>query len=362
MAAPASPAGAAAATPAASSETENVKVVCRIRPFNAREIEIHAKNMESKDEWDRHPIRSVVEFHGPTCVFLDEEKQFQEKERFQFDSCLWSIPDEIQTCEENPFADQSALFQEYGKPMLQQAWKGYNTCFFAYGQTGSGKTFSMMGTDDGSNPGLIPRTCQQLFQDVERYASDAEAHRDTFVQTFKIEVRFLEIYNENVKDLLWNLSPLSPEAKAKINPENLRVRSSPATGVFVENLTAVEVDSWKRMNELIALGNSCKHTAATKMNERSSRSHTIFKITLHQVTTSIPKKQFEKPSEHVRESMINLIDLAGSERNKKTGATGDRLKEASSINKSLHCLKFVIDVLVENATTKGPKKRPPYRD
>ena len=358
-------AAAAAASGAPASETENVRVVCRVRPFNNREIELHEKSQEGKDVWDKGPIRSVVEFHGPQCVFLDEEKNFQEKERFVFDSCLWSIPDSVQTCEDNPFAGQEVLFEEYGRALLQQAWKGYNTCFFAYGQTGSGKTYSMMGSDGdggGSNPGLIPRTCQQLFADVERFMAEADAHRENFVQSFRIEVRFLEIYNENVKDLLWNLSTLPAEAKARTNPENLRVRSSPATGVFVENLTAVEVDSWKRMWDLIALGNSCKHTAATKMNERSSRSHTIFKITVNQVTTSVPKKQFEKPNEHIRESVINLIDLAGSERNKKTGATGDRLKEASSINKSLHCLKFVIDVLVENATTKGQKKRPPYRD
>jgi hypothetical protein len=219
----------------------------------------------------------------------------------------------------------------------------------------------MMGDAESDDPGLIPRVCQQLFRDMEKMAADAEAHKDSYVMSFRAEVRYIEIYNEHVSDLLWSLSTCPPEVKAKVNSENMKVRSSPATGVFIEHLTSVEVSSWKEMLRLINIGNSCRHTAATKMNERSSRSHAIFKVSLTQVTTSVPKKQFEKPTEHLREAVINLVDLAGSERNKKTGATGDRLKEAASINKSLSCLKGVIDVLVENSV-KGTKKRPPYRD
>ncbi|CUG90927.1 kinesin, putative [Bodo saltans] len=118
------------------------------------------------------------------------------------------------------------------------------------------------------------------------------------------------------------------------------------------------------MAELIEMGNLARSVASTKMNERSSRSHTIFKVTLSQVTTSIPRKQFEKPTQHLRSAQINLVDLAGSERNKKTGATGDRLKEAASINRSLMCLKQVIDALVDNSqiVKAANKKRVPYRD
>lgn len=342
-------------------ESDSVKVICRIRPFNARELELHQQSIEGKPDWERMPLRSVVEFEDRQCIFLDHEKDFSEKERFEFDSCLWSIPDQQQKGV-NEFAGQDAIHNHFGKAVLQQAWKGYNTCFFAYGQTGSGKTYSMMGGDGTIvDPGLIPRICEELFAEIERKQAEGEAHRDSYFTTYKVEVRYLEIYNEMVKDLLWSLSTLPPETKGKVNPDNLKIRSSPATGVFVEHLTAVEVDGWQRMIDLISLGNSCRHVAATKMNERSSRSHAIFKVSLAQVTTNIPKKQFEKPTEHTRDSLINLVDLAGSERNKKTGATGERLKEASSINKSLTTLKMVIDVLVENAQH-GTKRRPPYRD
>jgi hypothetical protein len=355
-----SPQAQAQAQAETSSEHENVHVIVRVRPFNSREVELHNQDIEKKPEYDRMPIRSVVEFDGQTCICLDTQT-WQEKERFAFDQCYWSIPDDIQSCPNSPFAGQSALYEGFGKTMLTQAYKGYNTCFFAYGQTGAGKTYSMMGNPDSDDPGLIPRVCQQLFRDVEQMAGEAAVHRDQYVMSFRVEVRYMEIYNEHVSDLLWTLTQCPPEVKAKMNPENMKVRSSPATGVFIEHLTSVEVTNWEDMLRLINIGNSCRHTAATKMNERSSRSHAIFKVTLTQITTSVPKKQFEKPSEHLREAVINLIDLAGCERNKKTGATGDRLKEAASINKSLSCLKGVIDVLVENST-KGTKKRPPYRD
>lgn len=345
---------------------ENIKVLCRVRPFSNRELDIHNKTIEGKAEWDKFPIRSVVEFTGQTCAFLDADHDYLEKERFAFDACLWSIPDEMQGSD-NPFASQEMVYLKYGCQVLDQAWKGFNTCFFAYGQTGSGKTHSMMGTTQDNeygkaDPGLIPRLCKALYEQIESNAESSAAQEDKYIRSFKVTVQYLEIYNEQVKDLLFTLSELPPEMRAKISHENLKIRTNPTTGVFVENLTTIQTNSWERMIELIDLGNNSRQTASTKMNERSSRSHAIFKITLTQVTTSIPKKQFEKPTEHIRESLINLVDLAGCERNKKTGAVGDRLKEAANINKSLLCLKNVIDALVDNSTTKGPKKRIPYRD
>jgi hypothetical protein len=347
--------------PAEPSETESVKVLLRVRPFNQREIDLHTESNEGKDEWDQRPIRSIVEFDGTQCTVLNHQHpEWQEKERFGFDECFWSIPSDVQESP-NAFASQETVFERAGRPILQQAWKGYNTCFFAYGQTGAGKTHSMMG-GEGEQAGLIPRISQELFVEMARMQVISEQHKETSVSKFKCEVRYMEIYNEHVADLMWTLSTAPPEIKQKVNPENMKVRASPATGVWVEHLTAIEVTNWDEMLKLIQLGESNRHTAATKMNERSSRSHAIFKITLTQTTTTIPKKKFEKPNEIIRESTINLVDLAGSERNKKSQATGDRLKEAVNINKSLSCLKGVIDVLVDNSTTKGPKKRPPYRD
>jgi len=177
------------------------------------------------------------------------------------------------------------------------------------------------------------------------------------------EVRYIEIYNELVKDLLWTLSTLPPDVKAKVNSENMKIRSTPGQGAFVENLTAVEVRTWQACVDLINKGNSSRHVAATKMNDRSSRSHAVFMVKVLQITQTIPKKQFEKPTESTREAQMNLVDLAGSERIRKSGAEGSRMTEAININKSLLCLKRVIDALVENSTNKGGKKQiPPYRE
>lgn len=343
---------------------EAVKVLCRVRPFNAREEVIHMQSVEGKPSWEQQPLRSVVEFRGNTCILHDSSTAdgWVEKERYTFDGCLWSIPQEVQDSD-NDFVSQETMFDLYGRDLLSEVWRGFNTCFFAYGQTGSGKTYSMMG--DEANPGFIPRMGQCLFDQIDEMMLEAEQEgQENLMRQFRVEVRYLEIYNEMVKDLLWSLSPLSPEMKAKLNPENLKIRSTAATGVFVEGLTGVEIDSWSRMAELIDMGNLARSVASTKMNERSSRSHTIFKVTLSQVTTSIPRKQFEKPTQHLRSAQINLVDLAGSERNKKTGATGDRLKEAASINRSLMCLKQVIDALVDNSqiVKAANKKRVPYRD
>lgn len=348
----------------AASSDEAVKVLCRVRPFNPREVQLHQQATEGKPQWERAPLRSIVEFKGNTCVLYNENSSegYTERERFTFDGCMWSIPPSIQESD-NEYVSQETVFDLYGRDMLAEVWKGFNTCFFAYGQTGSGKTYSMIGEEE--NQGFIPRLGQCLFDQIEEVLLEAEQEgNDSVVRQFRVEVRYLEIYNEMVKDLLWPLSPLAPEMKAKLNPENLKIRSTPATGVFVEGLTGVEVDSWKRMAELIDLGNVSRSVASTKMNERSSRSHAIFKITLSQSTTSVPKKQFEKPTTHLRTAQINLVDLAGSERNKKTGATGDRLKEAASINRSLMCLKQVIDALVDNSqiSKAANKKRVPYRD
>eukprot|EP00759_Apiculatamorpha_spiralis_P023525 PhF_6_TR27182/c0_g1_i1/m.39886 len=147
---------ALAAKQAPTPESDAVKVVCRIRPFNPREIQLHEKSIEGKQSWEQQPLRSVIEFSRNECIFLDHEKEWMEKERFQFDYCYWSILDEQQKMDNSPYASQKVVFEDVGNKVLEQAWKGYNTCFFAYGQTGSGKTYTMMGPDSSEDPGVIP--------------------------------------------------------------------------------------------------------------------------------------------------------------------------------------------------------------
>ena len=171
-----------AVAPSQQTSDETVKVVCRIRPFNDREVQLHQQSIEGKPQWDQLPIHSVIEFHGNQCVFLDHERDWNEKERFTFDSCLWSIPYSTQPSE-NPYATQETVFEQYGHSLLDAAWKGFNSCFFAYGQTGSGKTHSMMG-DLETDPGLTPRLCKLLFEQVEENIHEAEKMKDTSIKTF----------------------------------------------------------------------------------------------------------------------------------------------------------------------------------
>ncbi|XP_075682712.1 kinesin-like protein KIF13A isoform X3 [Rhinoderma darwinii] len=252
---------------------------------------------------------------------------------FAFDYCFWSI-DEKNT---EKYAGQETVFKCLGEGILDNAFQGYNACIFAYGQTGSGKSFSMMGTAD--QPGLIPRLCCSLFLRA------AEEENDS--QTFKVEVSYMEIYNEKVRDLL----------DPKGSRQSLKVREHKVLGPYVDGLSQLAVTTFEDIESLMSEGNKSRTVAATNMNEESSRSHAVFNIIL---TQTLYDHQSGNSGERV--SKVSLVDLAGSERVSKTGAAGERLKEGSNINKSLTTLGLVISSLADQAAGKGKNKFVPYRD
>ncbi|KAJ1945436.1 Kinesin-like protein kif1b, partial [Linderina macrospora] len=238
------------------------------------------------------------------------------------------------------YASQVMVFNDIGRNVLAHAMEGYNTCVFAYGQTGSGKSYTMMGSE--SEPGLIPRICDELFNRI-----------DVIDASFHVEVSYLEIYNERVRDLL------NPRSTA-----NLRVREHPSLGPYVEDLTKAAVSSNKEILAHMSQGNKARTVAATSMNEASSRSHAVFTIVLTRRTHNEALGQVTE-----RTSRISLVDLAGSERANSTKATGVRLKEGSKINQSLAALGKVISALADSdkphAELESSKKRDiyvPYRD
>uniref|UniRef100_A0A663N2F1 Kinesin-like protein KIF16B n=1 Tax=Athene cunicularia TaxID=194338 RepID=A0A663N2F1_ATHCN len=218
------------------------------------------------------------------------------------------------------FVCQEMVFKNLGTDVLKSAFEGYNACVFAYGQTGSGKSYTMMGNT--GDAGLIPRICEGLFSKISEKTKRNEA-------SFRTEVSYLEIYNERVRDLLRRKS-------SKTN--NLRIREHPKEGPYVEDLSKHLVQNYTDVEELMDAGNINRTTAATGMNDVSSRSHAIFTINFTQA-----KFDSEMPCETV--SKIHLVDLAGSERADATGATGVRLKEGGNINKSLVTLGNVISAL-----------------
>ncbi|NWX18580.1 KI16B protein, partial [Aegotheles bennettii] len=241
------------------------------------------------------------------------------------------------------FVCQEMVFKNLGTDVLKSAFEGYNACVFAYGQTGSGKSYTMMG--NAGDVGLIPRICEGLFSRISEKTKRNEA-------SFRTEVSYLEIYNERVRDLLRRKS-------SKTN--NLRIREHPKDGPYVEDLSKHLVQNYSDVEELMDAGNINRTTAATGMNDVSSRSHAIFTINFTQA-----KFDSEMPCETV--SKIHLVDLAGSERADATGATGVRLKEGGNINKSLVTLGNVISALADlsqDATNPLSKKKQvfvPYRD
>lgn len=328
------------------SSSDAVRVICRVRPFSKREIDIHLET-HATDE----PIRPILVMEDNDTIFLDPET-YVERERFAFDLSLWSVSEDTT---DGTFATQEVVMESIGLPAVAHVWSGYNVSMFAYGQTGSGKTYTMMGSDE--EPGLIPRLCQELFRTLEQKRAD-DSGRQTIegtVKEYRLEARFLEIYNEKVKDLLWEIRDPADQEEG-IDHENLRVRHIPNMGPIIVGLTSIAVNCWADCLRLIEEGTRHRSVAATKMNATSSRSHSIFRLNFVQVTTILPKGPYEKPKSFENSSNVCLVDLAGSERNKKTGAQGDRLKEAVAINKSLTTLKNVIDALVEG------RQVIPYRD
>ncbi|KAH6652903.1 kinesin heavy chain [Truncatella angustata] len=308
----------------------NIKVVVRCRPFNSREKERGAK--------------CIVEMKGNQTVLTSPPEaslggakgtKDSGQKAFAFDRSYWSF-----SRDDPNYAEQHHLHQDLGLPLLDNAFQGYNNCIFAYGQTGSGKSYSMMGY--GKEHGIIPMICQDMFKRIEQMQAD---------KTLKctVEVSYLEIYNERVKDLL------NPATKG-----NLKVREHPSTGPYVEDLAKLVVTSFQEIEHLMDEGNKARTVAATNMNATSSRSHAVF-------TLMVTQKKFdtETKMEMEKAAKISLVDLAGSERATSTGATGARLKEGAEINRSLSTLGRVIAALADLSTgkkKKGPGGQVPYRD
>ncbi|XP_011151391.2 kinesin-like protein KIF13A isoform X3 [Harpegnathos saltator] len=304
--------------------TDKIKVAVRVRPFNRRELELGTQCVVEMTE------QQTILQHPTTMDKIDRNKP----KTFAFDHCFYSLEPGAEN-----FASQEIVFDALGRDILDNAFQGYNACIFAYGQTGSGKSYTMMGS--GDNKGIIPRLCDNLF--------DMIAKQQSSELTYKVEVSYMEIYNEKVHDLL----------DPKPNKQSLKVREHNVLGPYVDGLSQLAVTSFQDIDNLMAEGNKSRTVAATNMNSESSRSHAVFSVILTQTLTD---SKSGVSGEKV--SRMSLVDLAGSERAVKTGAVGDRLKEGSNINKSLTTLGLVISKLADqnSGSNKNKDKFVPYRD
>uniref|UniRef100_A0A9I9DNE2 Kinesin motor domain-containing protein n=1 Tax=Cucumis melo TaxID=3656 RepID=A0A9I9DNE2_CUCME len=316
----------------------NVQVMIRIRPLSTMERDSQGYGRCLRQEsaktlvWLGHPETRFT-FDHIACEKISQNARSSKIERCSSwpDIVLNSI---ILSCVE--FIILENLFKVAGQPMVENCLSGYNSCMFAYGQTGSGKTYTMMGGiyelegKLNEDCGLTLRIFEHLFT---RIGMEEKSKRDVKLK-YSCKCSFLEIYNEQITDLL---EPSST---------NLQLREDSKKGVYVENLTEHSVSTINDVVKLLLQGAANRKMAATYMNSESSRSHSVF--------TCIIESHWEKDSRtHLRFARLNLVDLAGSERQKSSGAEGDRLKEAANINKSLSTLGSIDHRIERNLNYKS---------
>jgi len=286
---------------------ECVKVVVRIRPIS------------SKEKQDGREVTVTAnEGRGDIIVRNPKLDDREEPKTFTFDAVF------------GPNCTQKSVYDTCGSPVVESVLNGYNGTIFAYGQTGSGKTHTMEGVPDRVEMrGIIPNSFKHIF---DRVAISEN-------QQFLVRASYLEIYNEEIRDLLSR------------DPKNrLELKENPESGVYVKDLTSFVVKSAGEIDNVMQAGKKNRSVGATLMNQSSSRSHSIFTIIVECCEIGGDKGS-------IRVGKLNLVDLAGSERQAKTGATGDRLKEATKINLSLSALGNVISALVDARSSHIP-----YRD
>jgi hypothetical protein len=290
------------------------------------------------------PITQATKLNAPDDIdpanSRSKMRKVMEPKEFTFDNSFWS-----HNKDDPNYAHQEDVYDCLGQEFLDHNFDGYHTCIFAYGQTGSGKSYTMMGTEE--KPGLIPRTCKDLFDRIE------ETEMETPNLSHQVRVSYFEVYNEHVRDLL---------VPRKEPPQYLKIRESPTEGPYVKDLTDASVRSYSEIQRYMRIGDGNRTVASTKMNDTSSRSHSVFTIMLKQSYTDMDTDETTS-----RTARIRLVDLAGSERAKATEATGTRLREGSNINKSLTTLGRVIAALADPkhsraGTGKRSKDIVPYRD
>jgi len=322
----------------------NIRVFCRVRPS------LDKNQGPAVYEFDNDDIeqQSVALLCPSSVSGISGKVSDGKRYNFDFDRVF------------RPFANQQVVFDEISQ-LVQSALDGYKVCIFAYGQTGSGKTYTMEGPSLNRNDerrGMIPRSVEKIFE--HKTALTAKGW------DYQCKASYLEIYNEQIRDLLrqpanggmnggngnGNQFGFGNGNFGQTLSENLDIHQKKGANgkveVFVEGLTEVEVRGASDVYPLLSLASRNRSVSRTDCNERSSRSHSVFQLFLNGQNQETGQNTF---------GVLNLIDLAGSERLKKSNATGQQLKETQNINKSLSCLGDVIAALSSKKS-----KHIPYRN
>uniref|UniRef100_A0A0D9WC38 Kinesin motor domain-containing protein n=1 Tax=Leersia perrieri TaxID=77586 RepID=A0A0D9WC38_9ORYZ len=300
----------------------NVQVILRCRPMSDEETKSNTPIVISCNERRREVAATQI----------IANKQIDRT--FAFDKVF------------GPSSKQKDLFEQSISPIVNEVLEGYNCTIFAYGQTGTGKTYTMEGggtrkSKNGELPtdaGVIPRAVRQIFDILEAQCAE-----------YSMKVTFLELYNEEITDLLAPEEPKFPVPEDK-SKKPIALMEDGKGGVFVRGLEEEVVYTAGEIYKILDKGSAKRRTAETLLNKQSSRSHSIFSITIH------IKELTHEGEEMIKIGKLNLVDLAGSENISRSGARDGRAREAGEINKSLLTLGRTINALVEHSG------HVPYRD
>ena len=310
----------------------NIRVFARVRPFLPGDGDDDARKPAVEPGADGVSLalagEGEVAPRSPQRGAADDKRRPRKREQYSYDRVF------------GPEVGQEEVFGEVGE-FVQSALDGYQVCLLSYGQTGSGKTHTMQGAGSGPMRGIIPRAMEQ----VAAYC----AQQKTRGWAYEMEVTYVEIYNEQVRDLLGEGERTRDFGRAEAQ-SGLEIRRDPKTGrVFVDGCTRRPIDpaDAAAVDALVACAARHRCVASTEMNAVSSRSHAVF--TLHLTGTNVERRARLRGALH-------LVDLAGSERLDRSHAQGQRLKEAQSINKSLSALAGVF------ASLNAKRSHIPYRD
>ena len=305
----------------------NILVCVRSRPLSYQEKQL--SSYETIKIMDKMVILTdPIEYNGPSSIFKNRNKD----QTYAFDYAF------------DKFTTQKTVFDKSTKFLIDGVVNGYNATVFAYGATGAGKTYTMLGTD--SNPGIMVLTLEELFNKVNSFAD----------REYKLKFWLLEIYNENIRDLLkFYKNENNKNALENTSNEYLDLREDPEKGIIVSNITEISVNNSNDMLKILKRGNRNRTQESTGANETSSRSHAILQVSIEY------KEKNTGIDYQIKFSKLSLIDLAGSERAAATNNKGIRLIEGANINRSLLTLGNCINALCD-ANLKGKKVHIPYRD
>ncbi|AAS54743.1 AGR253Wp [Eremothecium gossypii ATCC 10895] len=293
----------------------NIRVYCRVRP----------PLLNEPQDMSHILIEKFNEAKGAQSLTINRNEGRILSYNFQFDMIF------------EPSHTNKEIFEEI-RQLVQSSLDGYNVCIFAYGQTGSGKTYTMLNAGDG----MIPMTLSHIF----KWTANLKERG----WNYEMECEYIEIYNETILDLLRdfkshdNIDEILDSQKHDIRHDHEK------QGTYITNVTRMKMTSTSQVDTILKKASKMRSTAATRSNERSSRSHSVFMVhingrNLHTGETSQGK--------------LNLVDLAGSERINSSAVTGERLRETQNINKSLSCLGDVIYAL---NTPDAGKRYIPFRN